>query len=58
MERKDIVASGDEDLLCVWDAYMSQIDLEDLNIADMMECVKQHQSIMKEREEKLSVLSL
>ena len=56
--REELVASKDETLLLVWEVYMSQIDLEDLNIVDIMECVKQHQSIESMRQEQLGVLSI
>ena len=56
--REELVASKDEALLLVWEVYMSQIDLEDLNIVDIMECVKQHQSIESVRQEQLGVLSI
>lgn len=56
--REEIVDSGDSPLLLVWDNYMSQIDLEDLNIIDIMDCVKQHQNISAKREEQLGVLRI
>ena len=56
--KEELVSSKDEALLHVWEVYMSQIDLEDLNIIDIMECVKQHQSIEKIRQEQLGVLSI
>lgn len=58
MTRDEVVSTGDSALLTVWDAYMSQIDLQDLNITDVMECVRQYQSIEKKREEQLGVLSI
>lgn len=58
MTKEDVAASGDTALELVWENYMSQIDLCDLNIVDIMECVKQHQSIEAERKEQLGVLSL
>ena len=56
--KEELVSSKDEALLHVWEVYMSQIDLEDLNIIDIMECVKQHQNIEKIRQEQLGVLSI
>lgn len=56
--REELVTSKDEALLQVWEVYMSQIDLEDLNIVDIMECVKQHQNIESLRREQLGVLSI
>lgn len=58
MTKDEVAKSDDIALQTVWEAYMSQIDLEDLNIIDIMECVRQHQSIVKNREEQLSVLSI
>lgn len=58
MTREDIIAANDSALELVWENYMSQIDLHDLNIVDIMECVKQHQSIEQERKERMDVLSI
>lgn len=58
MTKDEVVKSDDTALQNVWEAYMSQIDLEDLNIVDIMECVRQHQNIVRTREEQLSVLSI
>lgn len=58
MTKDEVAKSDDTALQNVWEAYMSQIDLEDLNIIDIMECVKQHQNIVRTREEQLSVLSV
>lgn len=58
MTKDEVAKSEDTALQNVWEAYMSQIDLQDLNIIDIMECVKQHQSIVNKREEQLGVLSL
>ena len=58
MTKDEVVKSEDTALQNVWEAYMSQIDLEDLNIVDIMECVRQHQNIVRTREEQLSVLSV
>lgn len=58
MTKDEVVKSDDTALQNVWEAYMSQIDLEDLNIVDIMECVRQHQNIVRTREEQLSVLSV
>ena len=58
LTKEEVTTSGDIALQNVWDAYMSQIDLQDMNIVDIMDCVKQYQSIVKGREEKLGVLSI
>lgn len=56
--REEIEHSGDIPLLIAYDAYMSQINLEDINIVDIMECVKAHNDIVKRRESQLGVLSV
>lgn len=58
MTKEEVASSEDVALQNVWDAYMSQIDLQDLNIVDIMECVKQHNTIMQTRKEQLGVLSV
>lgn len=58
MTKEDIASSEDPALELVWDNYMSQIDLHDLNISDIMECVRQHQNIISERQGQLDVLSI
>lgn len=58
MTRDDVVHSGDSALLIVWENYMSQIDLHDMNIVDIMESVRTHQDIERTRKEQLDVLSL
>lgn len=58
LTKDDLAKLNDAALQSVWEVYMSQIDLQDLNIIDIMECVRQHQSIVKVREEQLGVLSL
>lgn len=56
--REEIEHSGDIPLLIAYDTYMSQINLEDINIVDIMECVKAHNDIVKRRESQLGVLSV
>lgn len=58
MTRDDVVHTGDSALLIVWENYMSQIDLHDMNIVDIMESVRTHQDIERMRKEQLGVLSL
>jgi hypothetical protein len=58
MSKDEVDKTGDTALQNVWEVYMSQIDLQDINIIDIMECVKQHQNIVRVREEQLGVLSL
>lgn len=58
LDEKMLMESKDEPLKDVWETYMSQIDLQDMNIADIFDCVKQYQNIVNSREDKLSVLSI
>lgn len=54
--REDIVKLNDLELLNVWEAYMEEVDIEDLNISDIMACVKQYKMMGEERKNR--VLSL
>lgn len=56
--RKDVEQMNDPALLTVWENYMDQIDVQDINVADIFECVKAHDFVNKKREEQLGVLSL
>lgn len=58
MSEDEVTKTNDEALIGVWKVYMSQIDLEDMNIADIMDCVKRHNAVVKNREDKLGVLSI
>lgn len=58
MDEKDVKATEDTALINVWQAYMSQIDLQDMNIIDILDCVRQYNGVVKNREEQLSVLSI
>lgn len=58
MTKEDVAAANDPALELVWENYMSQIDLHDMNIIDIMECVHQHQVIEAERRGQLDVLSI
>lgn len=58
MTKEEVMKSNDLPLQTTWEAYMSQIDLEDINIIDIMDSVRQYQSVVKQREEQLNVLSL
>lgn len=58
MAQDEVDKADDLPLKNVWEAYMSQIDLEDINIIDIMECVKQHNDVVAMRKEQLNVLSL
>lgn len=54
----EIKQSPNEALRAVWYAYMEQIDITDMNFADIMECVRQYKANMVRREEQLGVLSV
>lgn len=54
--REDLVRLGDENLLSVWEAYMDEIDIEDINIIDVMNCIKQWKRSLQEKQR--HVLSL
>lgn len=56
--REDVLAMNDAPLLAVWDNYMDQIDIHDMNITDILECVRAHNSVVEKRGEQLGVLSL
>lgn len=58
MTRDDVLHTGDAALLIVWENYMSQVDLHDMNIIDIMESVRAHQDIEKARKGQLDVLSI
>ena len=56
--QEEIDKSEDSALIIAYDAYMSQVDFEDLNILDIMESVRMHSATVSKRKEKLDVLSL
>lgn len=56
--REDVIAMHDPDLLSVWDNYMNQIDIHDMNFTDILDCVRAHNRVVKKREEQLGVLSI
>lgn len=56
--RQELIDANDTPLLEVYDAYMSQIDMTDLNIADIFECVRLHKNVADQRKEQLNVLSV
>lgn len=58
MSLDEVKHTQDEALILCYEAYMSQVDITDLNISDLMECVKTYKSIVDKREEQLGVLHL
>ena len=58
MSREDVVAMNDQPLQVVWENYMGQIDMQDMNITDILDCVKMHNSVVAKRGEQLGVLSI
>lgn len=55
---EEVQGSNDTALITAYEAYMSQVDFEDLNLLDIMECVRMHSNTMRDRKEKLDVLSV
>ncbi|MBR3598670.1 MAG: hypothetical protein IKL53_02205 [Lachnospiraceae bacterium] len=58
LTKDEIEKVEDLPLQIVWENYMSQVDLQDLNIIDIMDSVRQHQKLSSMREEQVGVLSL
>lgn len=56
--QEEIDKSDDAALTIAYEAYMSQVDFEDLNILDIMESVRMHANTVSKRKEKLDVLSI
>ena len=56
--QEEIDKSDDAALATAYEAYMSQVDFEDLNILDIMESVRMHANTVRRRKEKLDVLSI
>lgn len=56
--QEEIDKSDDTALTIAYEAYMSQVDFEDLNILDIMESVRMHANTARRRKEKLDVLSI
>ena len=56
MTKEDVHRSDDLELISVWEAYMEEVDVEDVNISDIMACVKQYKMFGEERRNR--VLSL
>lgn len=56
--QDEIDKSHDAALAIAYEAYMSQINFEDLNILDIMESVRMHANTVRRRKEKLDVLSI
>lgn len=55
-ERDELETSKDTALLNVYDIYMEQIDLKDVNIMDIMASAKRHKEKLDRDKEKLDVL--
>lgn len=56
--REDLLALNDAALMQVWENYMGQIDLRDMNITDIMDCVRTHRTVVSKRKEQLDVLCI
>lgn len=58
MSAEEVKESKDEALSIAYTNYMSLIDIEDMNISDITECVRQYKKIASTRKEQLDVLSV
>ena len=58
MTADEVNKTNDPALITVWNAYMEQIDLEDMNLLDIMDSVRRYGDVVKKREETLGVLHL
>lgn len=56
--KEDIDKMNDEPLKNCWEAYMEQVDIEDLNLIDIMESVRMYNKIKSDRKAQLDVLSV
>lgn len=54
----DVKKMEDSAYYDAWKAYMSNIDINDINIVDIMSCVQRYRESSIRREEQLGVLSL
>lgn len=58
ISKEEIDRSDNEALREVWYAYMDQVDITDVNIVEIMECVKLYKNNSERRRAQLDVLSL
>lgn len=49
---------NDPELANIYDIYMTQVDIEDVNISDIMKSVEAYKSLKKSTEDQVGVLSL
>lgn len=49
---------NDPELANIYDIYMTQVDIEDVNISDIMKSVEAYKSLKKSAEDQVGVLSL
>lgn len=54
----ELSAAGDPALLNIYNIYMEQVDLEDVNLIDITASVKKHKEKLQKDKEKLDVLHL
>ncbi len=48
--REDIVQKNDPDLLMVFDNYMEQVDVQDLDILNILQLIQKYKDIKKQEE--------
>ena len=49
---------SDIELQCVWDIYMSQVTMEEVNFADIMRSARNYKEHLKAKEDMANVLSI
>ena len=58
MSEDEVRESKDEALIIAYTNYMGLVDIEDMNISDIMECVRQYKGLASKRKGQLDVLSV
>ena len=58
LNRDDVLSMNDPDLLSCWDAYMEQVQIEDVDLSDIMRSIQIYNKIKDNRKALLDVLSL
>lgn len=58
MSEDEVEKSGDDALKLVYDNYMSQIDLQELNMIDILNSLRSHKEFASKREGQLNALRI
>ena len=58
MSKDDLPGDKDIALTNVWNTYMENVDIRDINIIDLLESVKAYNTYKNKREEQANVLGL